>query len=69
MIRSDTYFMESRTYDSYPRAKKRKLKLREEGWRVKIAKGPEGEYQVFKKHVRLMDLQQGKGCGYERFQT
>ena len=63
MIRSDTYFMESQTYDNYPRAKKRKLKLKAEGWRVKIAKGPQGEYQVFKKHVQLMDVQQGHGDG------
>lgn len=63
MIRSDTYFMEPQTYSSYPRAKKRKLKLKGEGWRVKIAKGPQGEYQVFKKHIILLDYQQGKGCG------
>jgi hypothetical protein len=66
MIRSDTYFMEPQTYGNYARAKKRKIKLKGEGWRVKIAKGPAGEYQVFKKHVQLMDQQQGKGNGRVR---
>ena len=66
MIRSDTYFMEPQTYGNYARARKRKLKLKEEGWRIKIRKGLNGEYQIFKKHVQLMDLQQGKGCGRVR---
>jgi len=66
MIRNDTYFLEQQIYWDYPRAKKRKLKLKGEGWRVKIAKGPQGEYQVFKKHVQLMDQQQGHGCGRVR---
>jgi hypothetical protein len=58
--------MESQTYGSYPRAKKRKLKLRGDGWRVKIAKGPDGEYQIFKKHVQVMDIQKGHGNGRVR---
>jgi hypothetical protein len=66
MIRSDTYFMEPQTYGNYARAKKWKIKLKGEGWRVKIAKGPGGEYQVFRKHVHLLDLQQGKGNGRVR---
>jgi hypothetical protein len=66
MIRPDTYFQEPQTYHSYPRARKRKLKLKGEGWRVKIAKGPNGEYQIFKKHVQLLDLQQDHGNGRVR---
>jgi hypothetical protein len=68
-LRSDTYFREPRIYPDYPRARKRKLKLKGEGWSVRIAKGPDGEFEIYKKHVGLMDLQKGHGCGYERPQV
>lgn len=66
MIRSDTYYQEPQTYHNYQRARKRKLKLKSEGWRIKIRKGINGEYVIWKKHVQLMDLQQGHGDGRVR---
>lgn len=64
MIRSDMLTIcETRTYGSYEKARKRKLKLKEEGWRVKIRKAPDGSYQIWKKHIDLIDVQQGHGNG------
>lgn len=64
MIRPDMMTItEPQTYRNYAKARKRKLKLKREGWGVKIRKGPDGEYVIWKKHVRLIDLQQGHGDG------
>ena len=64
MIRSDMMTIcESRTYGSYEKARERKLKLKEQGWRVKIRKDFDGSYQIWKKQVWLIDIQQGHGDG------
>jgi hypothetical protein len=55
--------MEPQTRRNYQKAKKRKEQLRLEGWRVKIRKGSDGLFQIWKKHVELMDLQRGHGNG------
>lgn len=58
MIRQDMMTIsEKQTYPTFARAKKRKLKLRDEGWRVKIRKGPDGRYQIWKKHIEIIDVQ------------
>lgn len=65
MIRQDMMTItEPQTYGTYAKAKKRKLKLKDEGWRVKIRKGPEGEYQIWKKHIAIIDVQ-----NHERFRA
>ena len=66
MIRSDTYLLEPQTRRDYSRAKKRKEQLKAEGWRVKIRKGIDGYYEIWKKHVVIMDLQRGHGNGRVR---
>lgn len=48
---------EKQSYRTYAKAKKRKLKLKGEGWRVKIKKGPDGQYQIWKKHIEIIDIQ------------
>jgi hypothetical protein len=66
MIRSDTYLLEPQTRRDYTKAKKRKEQLKSEGWRVKIRKGVDGYFEIWKKHVVVMDLQRGHGNGRVR---
>jgi hypothetical protein len=54
MIRCDTYFFDG-TRRTYQKAKDRKDTLRAEGWRVKIRKGPEGLFEIWKKHRDPID--------------
>jgi len=62
MIRADIYLMDSTTL-VYSTAHKRKEELRNDGWRVKIRKNTDGIFQVWKKHVVVMDTQRGHGNG------
>jgi hypothetical protein len=54
------------TYYKYDRAKKRKLELKAEGFRVKIDKNNEGLFDVWIKDVFTISLQQDQGNGRKR---
>ena len=47
----------------YSEAKKRKEFLKSEGWRIKITKGNYGSYEIWKKHVNILDEQRHNGNG------
>jgi hypothetical protein len=47
------------TYRTYEEARKRKDKLKSEGFRVKIRKSEEG-HVVYKKNIVLIDMQRNK---------
>lgn len=55
MIRYDTYIYDGKRRE-FRKAKERKDKLREEGWRVKIRKGKDGEFVIWKKHIEIIDV-------------
>ena len=50
-------------YATYKRAKKRKVELKQEGFRVKIQKTVEGEYSVWIKDQQSIGIQQRQGNG------
>jgi hypothetical protein len=53
-IRVDTYFHDS-THAQFENAHARKQELRNEGYRVKVVKNTYGEFDVLKKHIKLID--------------
>jgi len=52
-------YEQDQTYRSYEEARKRKDKLRSEGFRVKLRKSEEG-YVIYKKNIALIDTQGAK---------
>jgi len=54
MLRNDTYILDGFPQD-YLKARQRKLELKADGWRVKVRKVEDGSYQIFKKHVSIID--------------
>ena len=62
MINTHDYKFDGR-YRNYQRAKKRKLELKEDGFRVKIRKEGENEYQIWIKDVRTIGIQERQGNG------
>ena len=58
-------YKEDGTYGTYARAKKRKMQLKEEGFRVKIQKTVDGEFAVWVKDVTTIGLENRQGNGRE----
>lgn len=56
-------YKEDGTYGTYERAKKRKMNLKEEGFRVKIQKNVDGEFTVWIKDVTTIGLENRQGNG------
>ena len=54
------------TYPEYAKAKKRKIDLKMEGFRVKIDKNNIGWFDVWIKDAFLISLQQDQGNGRKR---
>jgi hypothetical protein len=65
MIRSDTYYLDGSRRD-YSKAHERKEQLRAAGWRVKIRKAADGTFEIFKKHVELLDTRNNATRGGHR---
>lgn len=63
---SCTDYTHDRTYPTYNRAKKRKIALKLEGYRVKIDKTSTGEFAVWYKDVVTIGLQERQGNGRNR---
>jgi hypothetical protein len=59
-LRDPHIYDQDGTYRTYSEARKRKDKLKSEGFRVKIRKSEDGRHIVYKKNIILIDMQRNK---------